>query len=276
MFLATDARRTLDYRDEVTLFSKTVAQSRRAEVIRVNLAVDFLRLGRYGEGIDLLEGLARIEPDYRGLWSNLGTLYLAAGRNEDAAAALEKAIRAEPRNTSALLNLGYAYDRTGKREQAVETYFRLLAIEPRNAAAWYNLSATAFDLGQLENARAAAQRVLKLSPGDAGARGLLRRLDASRQGAAPAGRDRAPTLRRCEAAQRMFDGGRLDDAIVQLRTAAWLDEAAPLPHHDLANVYFAKGRLDAALREEAEAVRRAPGVELYRRNLEALRAATDQ
>ena len=72
----------------------------------------------------------------------------------------------------------------------------------------------------------------------------------------------------------MFDGGRLDDAIVQLRAAAWLDEAAPLPHHDLANVYYAKGRLNAALREEAEAVRRAPRVELYRRNLEALRAAT--
>ena len=174
VFLATDARRTLDYRDEVTLFCKTLAQSRRAEVIRVNLAVDFLRLGRYGEGIDLLEGLPRIEPDYRGLWSNLGMLYLAAGRNEDAAAALEKAIRAEPRKTSALLNLGYAYDQTGKREQAVETYFRLLAIEPRNADAWYNLSATAFDPGQLENARAAAQRVLKLSPDDAGARGLLR------------------------------------------------------------------------------------------------------
>ena len=52
--------------------------------------------------------------------------------------------------------------------------------------------------------------------------------------------------------------GASDEAIISLKTAAWLDEAAPLPHQYLANVYYLQGRLRAAIRHQRAALRRAP------------------
>ena len=92
---------------------------------------------------------------------------------------------------------------------------------------------------------------------------------------APARREQpAPeTLRRCEKGRRLADRHDYQAAVVQLEMAAWLDEAAALPHHYLANVHFLQGHLAEAVRHEAMAVERAPGADLYRKNLAALRAA---
>lgn len=58
-----------------------------------------------------------------------------------------------------------------------------------------------------------------------------------------------------------------------LRTAAWLDEALPTPHHYLANVHFLAGRLVLAAEEQRQALDRAPVNPLYQRNLASLRRA---
>jgi tetratricopeptide (TPR) repeat protein len=274
LFLVLDVRRTGDWRDEVTLFEKTLAQSSRAEVIRVNLAVRLLHLGRYDEGIRILEELVSFNPSYRGAWHNLGDLYQAKGMSEKAIGAFEKAIRDDPFDAASLLNLGYLYDKAGRREAAVKMYLRATRVAPHGAAAWYNLALAAFDAGQLENARQAATTVLSVSPGDAGASALLKRLNAMPQ-KAPARREppARETLRRCEKGRRLADRHDYRAAVVELEMAAWLDEAAALPHHYLANVHYLQGHLAEAVRHEAMAVERAPGVALYRKNLSALRAA---
>ncbi len=273
-FVGVDARRTLDWRDEVTLFSKTIEQSERAEILRVNLAVRFLHLGRYDEGIAVLRELVKIDPTYRGAWHNLGLLYQAKGMSDAALDAFVKARSSDPFNEATLLNLGYLYDQHGQREEALEAYFRLIELAPRHADGWYNLAVVAFESGQLANARMAAQQVLEVRPDDEAARQLLRRIEA----AAEQRRDRGPTanpatVRRCQAAKQAVDERRYDDAVVALRAAAWLDESAALPHHYLANVYYLMGRLAAAAQHEREAVERAPGNDLYRRNLSALEEA---
>ena len=274
LFLVLDVRRTGDWRDEVTLYENALAQSKRAEVIRVNLAVRLLHLGRYDEGIRVLQELVSFSPNYRGAWHNLGDLYQAKGMNEKAIAAFEKAIRDDPFDAASLLNLGYLYDKQGRREAAVKMYLRATRVAPHGPAAWYNLALVAADAGQRENARQAAMTVLSVSPGDAGASALLKRLNAMPP-QAPARREQpAPeTLRRCEKGRRLADRHDYQAAVVQLEMAAWLDEAAALPHHYLANVHFLQGHLAEAVRHEAMAVERAPGADLYRKNLAALRAA---
>ena len=133
LFLVLDVRRTGDWRDEVTLYENALAQSKRAEVIRVNLAVRLLHLGRYDEGIRVLQELVSFSPNYRGAWHNLGDLYQAKGMNEKAIAAFEKAIRDDPFDAASLLNLGYLYDKQGRREAAVKMYLRATRVAPTRA-----------------------------------------------------------------------------------------------------------------------------------------------
>jgi hypothetical protein len=64
--------------------------------------------------------------------------------------------------------------------------------------------------------------------------------------------------------------GRQREAVILLKTAAWLDEAAPLPYQYLANVAALQGDLRTALTEEREALKRAPNNKLYRDNVAAL------
>ncbi len=270
LFIAIDARRTRDWRDEETIYGVTLTQSARAELIRTNLAVRYLDTGRYDEGIALLQQVLAINPDWHDTHHNLGLLYLAKGDDAHALAAFEEARRRDPFKGATLLNLGYLYDRAGRRDEAVGTYLRLTEVEPSNAAAWYNLAVVALEGGQLGNARRAAERVLALVPGDADAQRIAARAAVP---TAPSPRDPERTAQRCAAAKRQFDAGQPAEAIAALKAAAWLDEGAALPHHYLANMYYLNGRLAEALRHQREAVALAPDDALYRRNLEALEAA---
>ena len=271
VFLVTDIARTRDWRDEVSLYSKTLTQSARAELIRTNLAIKFLDLGRYDDGIALLKDLLAINPDWRDAWHNLGLLYLAKGEPDEALAAFERAREQDPLKASTWLNLGYLYDRAGRREEAVEAYFRAVRVKPGDAEAWHNLAVVAFQLGQYRNARIAAEKELAIAPDDAQAHALVRQLNGLPRGS---GRpESGDASRRCQAAKQAVDEGRYADAIIALQAAAWFDEASPLPHHYLANVYYLTGRLPEAVVQQREALARAPRNELYRSNLAALERA---
>jgi tetratricopeptide (TPR) repeat protein len=270
-FVATDVRRTRDWRDEVTIYEKTIAQSARAELIRTNLAVRYLDLGRHDDGIALLEELLAINPAWHETRHNLGLLYLAKGEMERAIGAFEEAARRDPFKGATLLNLGYLYDQSGRREDAVRVGLALVEREPENTSAWYNLATIALEENQLDNARSAIEQVLVHAPDDAEALRLRERIGRT----ARAGIEHEPgraaiTAERCERARRLFEAERTADAIALLKAAAWLDEGSPLPHHYLANVHYLGGRVAAAARHQREAVRRAPAHETYRRNLETL------
>ncbi len=274
LFVVLDVRRTREWRDEVTLFEKTLTQSRRAELIRNNLALRLRTLGRYDEGIAVLRELLGVAPGFPKAHFNLGLLQLEKGTPDEAIAAFEQAHREDPGDRAALLNLGYAYERAGRREQAVAAYLRVVRRAPHDRDAWYNLGVIAFELGQFGNARGAARRALAAAPGDAQAERLRNGASAfaDRRRAGGGAADRA-TPTRCAAARRAFDAGRMEDATVGLEAAAWLDEAAPLPHQYLANIYAMSGRPFLAYRHQREAVRRAPREEVYKRNLASLRRA---
>jgi tetratricopeptide (TPR) repeat protein len=268
--IVIDGRRSADWHDEVTLYAKTLTQSRRAELIRINLGLRYYELGRYDEGIAVLRELVAFDPSWHDAWHNLGLLYLATQRDGDALAAFERARERDPSSAETLLNLGYLYDRHGRRDDALAAYFRALRVQPHNAKVWYNLATIAVELGQLDNARAALETILRHTPDDQQARALQARFNAMpKDRAAPNPR----TEQRCAEAKRVLDEGRTDEAIIMLRAASWYDETSPLPHQYLANVYYMAGRMPQAVRHQREALTRAPDNELYQRNLTSLENA---
>jgi tetratricopeptide (TPR) repeat protein len=270
VFIAVDARRARDWHDEVTIYGKTLTQSKRAELIRTNLAVRYLELERYDEGIALLEELMRINPEWHETRHNLGLLYMGKGETAKAIASFEEARRRDPFKGATLLNLGYLYDQEGRREEAVEAYLDLVEREPRDAGGWYNLAVVGLETGQLDNADYAVARVLERSAADADAAGLKERIARARAKRAERVSDAAATARRCAAAKDLLDAGDQRAAALALRAASWLDERAALPHQYLANLYYLAGRLPAAREQMQEAVERAPENELYKSNLAAI------
>ncbi len=268
IFITIDIARTYEWRDELTLYTKTLEQSERAELIRNNLALRYLADGRHAEGVELLEGLVAMDPDFADAHHNLGLLYHASGETESALAAFRRAHELAPFKPETLLNMGYVYDSLGRRPEAVEAYFRLVMLEPKSTDGWHNLAVIAYESGQPDNARKAARRVLAIDPSDSSARELLRRLDS--RAVASIRPPRGETLQRCEAGKAAAVMGAYQQALVKLNTAAWIDEAAPLPHHYLANVYYLTGRLRKAVLHQRLALERAPGNTLYKRNLESL------
>jgi hypothetical protein len=140
--------------------------------------------------------------------------------------------------------------------------------------AWADLAVAAVELGQLDNARRAARRVQALAPGDAQAVAILAQVgDAPARRRLPNAPEEPATKRRCEAARVAIEAGRLDEAAVLLKVAAWMDEASPLPHQYLANLNVMRQRPVLALRHQRAALARAPNSPLYRKNLRALRQA---
>ncbi len=267
LFVVVDISRTRDWHDEVSLYTKTLSTNGRAELVRNNLALRYLELGRYDDGLVEIDKLLAIDPDFAEAHHNLGLLSLAVGDLPHALSAFQRAHELAPTKPETLLNLGYVYDRLGKRANAVAAYWRLTELNPDHAAAWYNLALAALDTGQWANARYALSRVLAIDPADPAALALQPSLAQTPRERAI---DIAVTQRRCKRARDLIGSKDYRDAEASLQAAAWLDERSALPHHYLANLYYLRGKMKLALRETREALARAPNNPLYRNNMREL------
>ena len=195
------------------------------------------------------------------------------------AVALRQARTAPPPVSAApavteLLARGDRLASVGRPYRAVEYYLRAQHVAPDDPETWRRLANAALAAEQPEHARQAADRLVALTPNDIAAVALR---DAAAALPTPVGerrgRPRALTRRRCTAAKRLIDAGRLDDAAIVLAAAAWLDERAAIPETSLANVAYLQGRVADAVAHQRVAVELAPRSALFRRNLEALEAA---
>jgi tetratricopeptide (TPR) repeat protein len=269
VFVWTDVARTREWKNELSLYTKTLSQSPRAELVRNNLALRYLAVGTPSLGIPVQEKLLEIDPEFRSGWHNLGLLYLAAGRDDDARQAFERSVAQEPYNAASWLNLGYVLDASGSRRDAIEAYFRATLADPAEAKAHYNLAVIALELGQPGNAARALERAQRTDPADQEISALMRRAAAARY-RRPDGDSRTIIIDALARGRQAAERRAWPDALAALQTASWFDENAHRPYHFLANTYSMMGRIDEALVSERAALQRAPRNDLYRRNVESL------
>lgn len=258
--------RSLDYRDEVTLFTKTLQDGGEKGPIRTGLVVALIRARRFGDALPHARDVVHRFPRQNEAWHNLGLVLQQTGDVRGAMDAYRRAISIDPADDRSLLNLGFLLDRAGAREESVELQIRAVEVNPANADAWWNLASVASEEREWSNARRAAARVAQLRPGDPEAKRLLLILErrTASDGIDP------QTAERAEAARRRFAARDVARAVSMLKAAAWLDDDAALPHHYLANIHYSVRRPGLALAHERQALVRDPGNELYRRNVAAL------
>jgi protein O-GlcNAc transferase len=127
-------------------------------------AVLRLRLGRFGEALELMQKAVTKNPGDAQAQQNLGAMLARQGRLEEAAAYFTRAIAIDPRNVSAQTNLGLIYQSRGQIEAAAGCYRKAIAADPNAAEGHSRLAAALKDAGDLPGAIASARRALELRP----------------------------------------------------------------------------------------------------------------
>jgi Flp pilus assembly protein TadD len=170
--------RNADWKDELTLWSKTARTAPKAAMARNNLGAAYLRRGQLSQAEEQLAAAVEIQPDLAVAHGNLGKLLLDRGDLARAEEELERALAKPSRETIPRLWLGAVYLKQGKAAEA-EAQFQQALTHPRSAAyAHNNLGVLLANRDQLAEAETAFREALRLMPNLREANDNLRRLSA--------------------------------------------------------------------------------------------------
>jgi len=158
--------RNRDWKDDLTLWTKTVETAPRAARARANLGKAYLRRDMDDLGRQELEVAVQIKPDVATYHDDLGLAYLRLGRLKEAERELTEALRLEPRLVSANINLAFTYLRQGRKPEAVEPLRAALRIRPSEQTAMAQLALLYLDLGRLDEAEHQLLQLARLRPRD--------------------------------------------------------------------------------------------------------------
>ena len=191
-------RRNFEWRDPITLYSKTLAVNPESSRIHHNLAKELsaakradqarhhyliaLSLdpncveihsdfgaflsdnGRVEEAAGHFMTALRFKPNFAPAHNNLGKLLFESGKTEKAIHHFSLAVNAEPDNATYQNHLGMALFEAGLTEEAVFRYLQALRIEPDNAGVHNNLGIALGELGRFEEAIGHFLTAVRLAP----------------------------------------------------------------------------------------------------------------
>jgi tetratricopeptide (TPR) repeat protein len=178
VFGVLTTQRNADYRSELSIWSKTVAQCPDNYRARNTLADVLVRLGRDREAIGHCETAVRLNPRYAVAYNTLGNALANTGHPAEAIIQYEKALQLEPGFVEAHSNLGNLFlTIPGRLPEAVAHFEMALRIRPDFAAIHFNLGNALLGLPERrQEAIGHFQTALRLEPGLQPARQMLEKL----------------------------------------------------------------------------------------------------
>lgn len=156
--------RNFDWKNEITLWTKTALQAPGSFVAHNNLGSHYLTKGLYNSSFDEISHALRLKPDFVDAYTNLGALFEKRKMWEQAQKAYEKAIQLNPNHAAAHCNLGNIYLKLGDRRKAMELYQRSKEINSLFYIAYYNIGNIRFEEGDLVEAETQYQKALSIQP----------------------------------------------------------------------------------------------------------------
>lgn len=207
--------RNRDWRDNLTLYERTLQVSPDAYEIRTNLGAVYDRMGDvtaserewrqvlesnpdnavaladlgmlyarqhlYSLGADYLRRAIQADPQYADAHIKLGFVYLQSNELDKAQSQFQRAIRIAPMNISGYAGLAYTYAKAGNQAAAQQELDRAEKINPSDPRVYFARGQLYAQSGHAEKARQEYEKALRLDPNNPDARAGLQELDPSTQ-----------------------------------------------------------------------------------------------
>ncbi len=217
--------RTRDWKDDLTLWTKTVRTAPASARARRNLGRLYMIRGRRQEAAQEFREALRIAPNDAGTWNNLGVMLLELGNLDGAEQAFTGALRLNTLPLDVRINLGIVSLRRGQVKQAEAYFLAALAsaqLAPsQRAQALNNLGMVRATQGRSAEAEQAFKEAVTLEPGYADARRNL--------------------------GLAYLEKGQMQAGIAELEEAVRYKATDPTLHHLLGEAYHAQGQQDRAV-----------------------------
>lgn len=136
------------WRDEISLWSRTVADVPSDPIAQYNLGRALLKAGMVAEAVEHLEAAVEMAPRNVNARNNLGVAYVHLGRLREAVGQFEQAVQLRPADVGMRVNLGRALVRSGLAERALEECGKAAEISPANRAATRCIAEAAAAVGR--------------------------------------------------------------------------------------------------------------------------------
>ena len=169
-YAATAAFRNRDWKDNFTLWSKTVVSSPNSSVAHGSLGRAYQEQGRLDKAVAEYEKALQIFPaDYKAHY-NLGVIYDHQNLSAKAVHQYQRAIEINPRYIDARFNLAIIYQKQGLLEKAIQQFRKVVELDPRDFEARNNLGVVYAMQGNLDRAIIEWEKVLEIDPTNQSAR----------------------------------------------------------------------------------------------------------
>jgi protein O-mannosyl-transferase len=157
-------RQAAIYRDQETLWSKTLASEPNSWVAKNNLGVVLLERERFDEALAYFQQALEGNPNNAEVYNNIGDTLLQMGRINESFAPLQSALELDPNRPDARSNLGIALLRAGRLEEAIGELKAVLNVQPDYVFALNHLGAALLLKGRADESLAYLQKALGLDP----------------------------------------------------------------------------------------------------------------
>ena len=156
--------RNRDWKDNLTLWSKTVITTPNSSIAHGSLGRAYQDQGRLEEAIGKYKKAIELYPgDYKA-YHNLGVIHAGQGALREAVANYKSAIAINPAFIDAQFNLANIYHNQGLLEEAVDQYRKVTELDPADFEARNNLGVAYARQGKLDQAIVQWETVLKMDP----------------------------------------------------------------------------------------------------------------
>jgi tetratricopeptide (TPR) repeat protein len=157
---------TTYWKNNVTLWTHSLACTSEHSVAHNNLGVALAAQGKWAEAIQHYEQALQLEPEDPKALNNSGVALAAQGKWAEAIQHYEQALQLKPDFAEAFNNSGDALAAQGKWAEAIQHYERALQLNPEDPKAYYNLGVALAKKGKLAEAIQHFERALQLKPAD--------------------------------------------------------------------------------------------------------------
>lgn len=156
--------RNADWRDDLTLWQRTIEVSPWSSFAHDNLGFAFEQKGELTQAIAEFKKAISLDSENYQAYANLGVAYLKKGEIDAAARELETARRLNPSYAKSYHYLGVAYQKNGDLEKAREFFLTAISLDGGDYEAHNNLGVLYAQLGQTGFAKKEFLKAISLKP----------------------------------------------------------------------------------------------------------------